>query len=149
MENKKKNGYIVLGGILLLILIIYTQSNGESALPQGDDTVAPQVADTVALKCEIGTEKYSIGIEGESGKLTIGHHNEGTQFGYNANGQRETITITLNRTLTYEDSGNSYDVTGYIEINELENSVSYDIQAIGEPFGDVPQTCVKGKTISQ
>ena len=93
------------------------------------------------LICNIGTNDYSIGIEGESGALTTEYNNESTQYGYNSLGQRETITLNLNRTLTYEDTGNKYTITGLIIVNTIAQTVQWDILATGGGFGSQGETC--------
>jgi len=74
-----------------------------------------------ALKCDIGMEEYSVGIDGESGETVTEFNNEKSLYGYDANGQRETITLNLDRTLTYKDSHHTYKVTGQIVVNEIKN----------------------------
>ena len=93
------------------------------------------------LICNIGTDDYSIGIDGESGTFTTEYSNEGTQYGYNALGQIETITLNLNRTLTYEDTGNKYTITGVIIVNTIDQTVQWDILATGGRFGSQGETC--------
>jgi hypothetical protein len=94
-----------------------------------------------ALKCDIGTEQYSIAIEGETGEVITESNNESTKFGYAASGQRETITVGLNRTVSYKETGHTYKITGQIAVNIIQNTVTYEITATGGGFGDNEQGC--------
>jgi YD repeat-containing protein len=117
---------------LLLIVSLGMSACGSSPAP---------ASPAYALKCDIGTEEYNIRVEGESGQLATEFHGEQTQFGYDDAGRRETITLNVNRTLTYAASGHAYKVSGKIVINLLKNTVSYEIAATGGGLGDKGQTC--------
>ena len=93
------------------------------------------------LECDIDTEQYSIMISGEEGPLTTQTHGESTSTEYK-DGNLVSITVEVNRTMTFEDSGNSYDIVGEISVNFQTEVVNYEITATGDNFEE-PQTCKK------
>ena len=119
--------------LLLVFLLVIIGCNKTSVNGNQDDKYD--------LICDIGTDDYSIRIEGESGSLATQYNNESTQYSYNATGQIETITLNLNRTLTYTDSGNEYTITGFIIVNTMTETVEWDILATGGEFGNQGKTC--------
>ena len=127
---------------ITLSLLSVVVSLGMSAC--GSAMLGPTPTPTLppyTLKCDIGAKEYSIAIEGESGGVTTEYNNEATQIKY-ANGVRETITLNLDRTLTYKDSNHTYKITGQIVVNAIEESVvSYEITATGSSFGGKEQKC--------
>ena len=74
------------------------------------------------LECNIDTEQYGFMINGEDGPLTTETHGESTSSKYQ-DGKMSSITVEINRTMTFEDSGNSYDIEGVISVNFLMNSL--------------------------
>ena len=93
------------------------------------------------LECDIDTEQYGFKINGEDGPINTQTHGESTSSKYQ-DGKMSSITVEINRTMTFEDSGNSYDIEGVISVNFLTEVVTYDITATGDSF-DEPQTCKK------
>lgn len=93
-----------------------------------------------ALKCDIGTEQYSLSIEGETGEVTVQSNNESSTVKYN-NGAQESITVNVNRTLTYKETGHEYTITGTIAVDLVKNAVTYDITATGDSFENKEQGC--------
>ena len=94
-----------------------------------------------ALECNIDTEQYGFSIAGEDGPIIIQTQGESTSSEY-FDGSMTEITIEVNRTLTFEDSNNSYDIVGDIHVDFLAEIVEYDITATGDTFAE-PQTCKK------
>lgn len=92
-----------------------------------------------ALKCDIGTDDYSIGITCESGTTTTTFNNQSTEYQYD-NGAVSVITLHLNQTRTYENTKNTYQIVGVITVNKKQNTVTHNITVSGGAFKD-PQTC--------
>ena len=93
------------------------------------------------LECNIDTEQYGFKIIGEEGSLTTETHGESRKTEFK-DGKMSSTTIEINRTMTFNDSGNSYDIEGEVSVNFLTEVVTYDITATGDTF-DEPQTCQK------
>ena len=94
-----------------------------------------------ALECNIDTEQYGFVITGEDGPITVKTQGERTSTFYD-DGKMSSISVEVNRTLTFEDSGNSYDIVGDIHVDFQTDVVEYDITATGDTFTE-PQTCQK------
>ena len=94
---------------------------------------------TYTLECNIDTEQYGFSISGEEGPVTIQTHGESTSTEYQ-DGNMSSIKVEVNRTLTFENSGNSYDLEGEINVDFLNGIVKYDITATGDTFEE-PQSC--------
>jgi len=95
-----------------------------------------------ALECNIDTESYVFSIEGEEGPVSTQTHGETTKSFYDPGGAMTTISVEINRTMTFDESGNSYDLVGSINVDFRTYTVKYDITASGETFGE-PQTCMR------
>ena len=95
-----------------------------------------------ALECTIDMEQYGFKITGEDGPITVQTQGESTSTEYTAAGNMSAITVEVNRTLTFENSGNSYDLVGDIHVDFQTDTVEYDITATGDTFTE-PQTCKK------
>ena len=93
------------------------------------------------LECNIDTEQYGFKITGEEGPITMQTQGESTSTDY-IDGKMSAIDVEINRTLTYENSGNSYELVGDIRVNFVTGVVEYDITATGDTFTE-PQTCKK------
>ena len=93
------------------------------------------------LECNIDTEQYGFSIDGEEGPVTTQTHGESTSSNY-VDGNMSSITVEINRTMTFESSGNSYDLEGEIKVDFLTGIIKYDITATGDTFEE-PQTCKK------
>lgn len=93
-----------------------------------------------ALECNIDTEQYGFKISGEDGPITVQTKGETTSTFYDPNGKVSGISVEVNRTLTFEDSGNSYDIVGDIHVDFQTDVVEYDITASGDTFAE-PQSC--------
>jgi hypothetical protein len=124
MQKISKLAVIVIAGLLLVTTACNLRSNNYS------------------LECEIDTQQYGFKISGEDGPISVQTQGEKTQSKYDANGQIESVIVEVNRTLTFEDSGNSYTVVGSINLDPKNETVSYDITATGDTFEE-PQTCQK------
>lgn len=92
------------------------------------------------LECNIDTEQYGFVIDGEDGPVSIQTNGETTQSFYNPSGNIDSVTVEVNRTFTFEESGNSYDIVGEIIVDFRTDTVTYDITATGDSFEE-PQTC--------
>jgi hypothetical protein len=92
-----------------------------------------------AVECDIGTEEYSIAITCESGSTVTTYHDETTEYLYDDLG-RSGIKLHLNRSRTYENTMNTYQISGVIEVNYRSNTVTYNITVSGGVFTEA-QTC--------
>jgi hypothetical protein len=92
--------------------------------------------------CNIGTETYGFEFGGEDGPASVQNHGETTTSNYDPNGKQTGILVEVNRTVTFEDSGNSYTIVGQIEVDFVTEQVSYDVTATSDVY-DEPQTCSK------
>jgi len=135
-------------GLTLIVLLI--AGCGETlAGPTGTPTPVPPTAEPTAtptpacmLECEVGTEKYSIGITCESGPMTIQHlQNEKTTSKYDSSGNRTEISLNINRKRTYENTQNAYIIVGDISVDLVQNKADYRIVVTGGEFGDTSQIC--------
>lgn len=90
--------------------------------------------------CNINTEEYSINITCESGSTTTTYNNESTEYHYDNNGQLSGITKHLSQTRTYENTKNTYQIVGVIDVDLKQNTVTYNITVSGGVFTE-PQTC--------
>lgn len=145
MNAKRTVLPMIISLVLIASLLLAGCGAGGAAQPtQPPAQTATPTKPPYVLKCEIGLEKYAITIDGENGESSTQMENETTSYGYTPEGQQETLTLALNRTLTYTGSGHVYQIRGKIVLNLLQNSVAYDITASGGGFGDAPQTCQGG-----
>jgi YD repeat-containing protein len=119
----------------MLILLLVAACGGAAAGPTATPTPA------CALECDVDTEGYSIGISCESGPVTVAHEGESTEYEYDASGQRTGILVSIDRERTYENSQNTYDIVGTIEVDLIQDTADYEIVVTGGAFGDTPQTC--------
>ncbi|MCK5054860.1 MAG: hypothetical protein KAR65_11295 [Anaerolineales bacterium] len=135
-------------GLTLMVLLL--AGCGETpAGPAGTPTPVPPTAEPTApptpacmLECEVGTEKYSIGITCESGPMTIEHlQDEKTTFQYDSSGNRTEIGLNINRKRTYENTQNAYVIVGNIVVDLVQDSADYRIVVTGGEFGDTSQIC--------
>ena len=93
------------------------------------------------LVCDIDTEQFSFMINGEEGPLTTQTHGESRSSDYK-DGKMVSLSMDINRTMTFEDTGNSYDLVGEISIDFSKELVNYEITVTGDTFAE-PQTCVQ------
>lgn len=91
------------------------------------------------LECDIGTDEYSILISCESGSTTTTYNNESTQYQYDNMGV-SGIILNLNQSRTYENTNNTYQIVGTIEVNYRTNTVTHNITVSGGAF-NAAQTC--------
>ena len=92
--------------------------------------------------CNVNTENYAFGFSCEdSGNVTTEMLDQSTEFIYGPSGNRTGLKISVNQQQTYHASQNVYLITGIIELDEVTDSVTYNIQATGGVFGDTPQVC--------
>lgn len=101
---------------------------------------SPTDSEACDLVCDIGTQQYSIAVSCESGSFTTQYNNETTEYHYSGS-VRSGFTLYLNRVRTYHDSGQAYTITGQIDVDEIHDAVTYNIQAAGGAFGSTPGTC--------
>lgn len=99
-------------------------------------------SNSYSLECNIDTEQYGFNIDGEEGPVSIQTLGESTKSMYDPNGNMISIAVEVNRTLTFEESGNSYTIVGSINIDFQTDTVKYDITTTGDTFEE-PQTCKK------
>ena len=92
-----------------------------------------------AVECDIGTEEYSIVITCESGSTTTTYNNESTEYEYDDSGL-SGLKLNLNQTRTYENTNNTYQIVGVINVNLRQNTTTHNITVSGGVFND-PQTC--------
>ena len=92
-----------------------------------------------AVECVITTEDYSIDITCESGSTTTEYNNESMEYLYDDSGQ-SGVKLHLNQSRTYENTNNTYQIAGIIEVNYRTNTVTHNITVSGGVFTD-PQTC--------
>lgn len=131
--------------IIIIVFLILFHAGCKKSVTNGSDNNHDDIPDdtpeiTYTLVCEVDTEGYGIGIDGETGSRTTEYHGESTIYGTNDDGQ-STITVNINRTVTYGDTGNVYEITGVIVLNEATNTVEWEISATGGAFGDEVKTC--------
>ena len=94
-----------------------------------------------AIKCDVSTEEYSIEITCESGSIITEYHDQSTEYEYDpSNGQTIGIKINLNQSRTYENTMNTYQIVGVINVNLRQNTVTHNITVSGGVF-NAPQTC--------
>ena len=118
-----------------------------SPIPTQTPTLIPTLIPTpiptntmpAPFQCEMNIRNSDVEpafiISGESGSSTL-EANTSTNF------TPEGRTKTLDWTVTYDDTKNSYHITGDIVFNSQTTSVtSYEITATGGLFGDTGQIC--------
>ncbi len=93
------------------------------------------------LACEFNGSEYSYGIQGEEGEGLADITDEGTDFTYDINGNREPYTENNHGTLTYNQSGNKYNIVEKITVDEIHNKIDYVINVSGGGFGKEVKTC--------
>ncbi len=132
--------------VLITILLISAGCGGPSASDDslddpavGNDTPIEEEADSCALLCDIGQESYAIIIPCESGSMSTQSMGETRETTYDADGLT-AIKLNLNQVRTYELTGNSYEIVGFIEVSD-GNPPLYEITVTGGVYGEVPQTC--------
>jgi len=145
--KKRKLWQQVFGLTLIALLLVGCGETlaGSTASPMPiPSTAEPTATPTPAcmLECDIGTEKYSIGISCESGPMTIEHlQDEKTTYKYDSSGNRTEIGLNINRKRTYENTQNAYVIVGNINVNLVQSSVDYRVVVTGGEFGDTSQIC--------
>jgi hypothetical protein len=118
-----------------------------TSTPKPTDTLAPTNTSTniptpeCMVECDIGTENYSIVITCESGNITTEYKNESTEFFSGESDNKKGLRLNLNRIRTYENTQNAYTIIGFIEVDEIQDKVIYDIEVKGGVFGNAPQSC--------
>lgn len=113
--------------VLLVSLLLLTACGGGGA-------------STGEFICNIDTEGYGFEFSGEEGPATIQNHGETTTANYDPSGKQTGVMVEVNRTVTFENSGNSYTIVGQIEVDFLNEEASYDVTATSDVY-DEPQTC--------
>lgn len=118
-----------------------------TAQPAAAPTVAPTAAPTpteamakFTLECDIDTDHYGWYIDGEKGAYTSKSNDVTQSREYDPDGNLTFITIEVDETRTYKESGNSYVFVGEISLNVKDDTVAYHITATGETLPE-PQTC--------
>ncbi len=92
------------------------------------------------IKCDIGTEEYSIEITCESGSMSTEFNSQSTGYEYDDQGNVIKIKLNLDQSRTYENTMNTYQIVGVININLRNNTVTHNITVSGGVFKD-PQNC--------
>jgi hypothetical protein len=134
---------LCLAGLAILGSKTSPDTSGQAAVPP----VAAPTGETCMLECDIGVKDYAIGMSCESGSVTTEFQNQSTTTLYDSAGTKTGYLVQLDQKQTYEKSKNVYYITGTIEVNELENSVAYAIQASGGAFGNTTQACKQGDVV--
>lgn len=97
------------------------------------------------FSCDCGETSCTLAISCESGSTSTTFTNESTSYEYDASGRRVRITLTLSRSVTYLNSGNTYTYSGTVVWDLGQDTVTWNIQVVGGAFGDTPQTCSGSK----
>jgi hypothetical protein len=119
-----------------------------TAEPTATPTPVPPTAEPTAipapaceLECDIGTERYSIVITCESGPYTIEYITpEVTIFQFDSSGNTTGSRLDILHRRTYENTQNTYLITGFIEVDVVRGTVNYEITVSGG-HGTFIQTC--------
>jgi YD repeat-containing protein len=98
-----------------------------------------------AFTCDCGETSCSLDISCESGSTSTTFTNESTSYEYDASGRRVKITLTLSRSVTYLNSGNTYTYSGTVVWDLVQDTVTWNIQVVGGAFGETAQTCSGSK----
>jgi len=121
-----KTRKVVLFLTLALVLILTTGCGGGS---------------NYTLECEIDTDQYGWRIDGEEGAFSTKLNRDVTQSSeYDPDGHLTAIKVEVDETRTYEESGNVYVFVGEINLDVLDDTVSYQITVTGETLAEA-QTC--------
>lgn len=126
-----------LGAMLLLTVACASAPPEPTATPTLIPTntpIPPTPTPSCEVVCNVGTERYGIEITCESGTMTVSR-SDSTTFGDN------TIKLELDQSRTYENTGNTYQINGTINVDEAAGTVDYFITVTGGVFGSVPQVC--------
>jgi len=123
--------------LVLVALVVGCGGDDETAMTTTEAASIESPAHT--LECNINTEQYGFMITGEEFPMATQTRGESTQREYDA-GDLATITIEVNRTISFEASGNSYDLIGSINVDFQTSRVRYDIVATSDAFEE-PQSC--------
>jgi hypothetical protein len=127
----------ILGFIAFLFFVSCSTSDpATTAFPPTSDPISFTPIPTFAceVECLVDTKGYIVEITCESGQTTV-TYGDSTKF------QDQTIELQLNQTRVYENSGNKYEITGSIFVDETAGEVEYSIAITGGVFGDTPQIC--------
>lgn len=93
------------------------------------------------LECDIDTDHYGWRIDGEEGAFSTKLNRDVTQSSeYDPDGHLTAIKVEVDETRTYEESGNVYVFVGEINLDVLDDTVSYFITVTGETLAEA-QTC--------
>jgi hypothetical protein len=161
MINSRKSiiPFLLLSLVILLTLTYgCTTSNsptspvtgqGEQASQSGTQSqpISPQQptpTPACTFKCDIDTQQYGFEITCESGSVSTTFNNESTHYNYDTSGQMSGTTLDINRDFLFQTNQHKDHIEGTITIDQLTNTVSYEITASGDSFGDSPQTCKNG-----
>jgi hypothetical protein len=129
----------------VLVVLSFTMVACSSGLligPTPTPTIPPPTpTPACAFKCNINTQQYGFEITCESGTVTTTSNNESTHYNYATSGQMSGITVGVNRDLLFQNNQHKYHIEGTITVDQLANTVTYDITATGDAFGNTPQTC--------
>ena len=132
---------LLIAGIILAKRFINPEGSQSKEEAQSTEIVQND-EETCSFICNVNTENYSFGFSCEdSGDVTTEMLGQSTEFVYGPSGNRTGLKISINQQQTYHASQNVYLITGVIELDEVTNSVAYNIQATGGVFGDAPQVC--------
>ena len=115
--------------------------NGVNATVKKFTATKPSPTPTTKLECDITAQSYGFKVIGETGEVTTTYNGESTSYQYGPGGEIDEAIVTINRTMTYSDSNDTYTLEGTINANLQNNTVTYDVTATGGAFGNNAQTC--------
>jgi len=109
----------------------------------GPATGAPAPVAPCKLACDIGPDRYGFAISCEQGTFKE-EYNDQESYEYGPTGSVSGIRLALNRKRTYASSGNTYELSGLVQVDKAQGTVAYNIRAVGARLGLSGQTCTRG-----
>jgi len=89
----------------------------------------------------VDIESYEYWIEGEEGEFSQENVSDMTRSQvFSPSGNLESVKIEFDQKRTYSESGNVYYFKGTVAVDFVQDTVSYDITAMGDTLNEA-QTC--------
>jgi hypothetical protein len=138
--------------IVALIGLAILACRGTAPAPAASPTPAATATPTAIpptptpscwIVCDVDAEQFSYSISCEEGPTTQSGETQ-VQRTFDTNGLTKTMAL-INQTLAYSGSGNTYVITGTVEVDNATNQVSYAISAFGGKIGAGGSTCQEGE----